>query len=274
MADIFDDNPLAYDFILHNTTTNQQFNLTTGSQNIPAGATGTLRFFDVDFCEFKYKYKYQPPVKDWFDAGYITVVPVLGVAPIVCPWQPSTASSSGSGSSGQEHMVRVTSQDDAATYLNDAVVTQLPIVKSINSTTLVGGGLDQQLKLSLDLSALNQVGSFYFSDYAATTIDATPTVLGTESLTDGSYSWTIYLHATATAGPNIGKRAVLLRTVTAFSRAGSVQNIINDATSTNRQFPCTFLVTTTGANIEFKVQGTISDTIIWKASIIKNSLAI
>lgn len=93
MAHIFEDNPLANNFIITNNSPYDHYNLSEGSINIPPGASGTLQEFSVDFCLFKYKYYFYAAVRSWFDQGILTAVPINGDSPIVCPWQPG-----GSGS--------------------------------------------------------------------------------------------------------------------------------------------------------------------------------
>lgn len=142
MANIFEDNPNAYNFIITNNTTNEHYSLSEGGINIPPGATGSLQQFSIDFCLFKYKYTLFAAVKSWFDDGKLSAVPINGAAPVVCPWEPS---SGGSGSSTNDTFrVKVSLLDTGPDYLEDKIV--------VDSNTLmaeilsVGG--DQQLKLT------------------------------------------------------------------------------------------------------------------------------
>ncbi len=121
MADIFGDNPLVHDFVLTNNSS-EHINLTEGSVNIPPGASGSLATFSVDFCRLKYKYTYQPLVRQWFDSGKLSATPVNGTAPIVCAWEPVE----GSGGSGTGEIdfgrVRITATDAGTDYLENKVI--------------------------------------------------------------------------------------------------------------------------------------------------------
>lgn len=113
---IFEDNPLAYDFLIRNNTSNENFAL-TNSSNIPPDAVGNLRAFLIDFCDFKYRYFEFPQIRELFSNGKLTATPINGIKPLVCPWEPTVVVTGGAGTgwngvlgnfSVQEHDVATT----------------------------------------------------------------------------------------------------------------------------------------------------------------------
>jgi hypothetical protein len=271
VVNIFLDNPLVKDFILVNTS-NQTFNLTSGSKNIPPGAVGTLRAFDVDFCELKYKYTYMPAIKEIFDSNWLATTPVLGTSVIHCAWEPSSTSSSGGGATeADSNMLKVDSADEAATYLDDALVVETPLTKEVvsNPTPLPGGGVDKFIRLGLNPNALTGVGSFLTYDFAEITTDGLPVECGYEILETGSFSWTFFIHAVGTTGFNANKRTFLKRDLHVSFNSGVQTHLLQSPFTHNRPTGWNFSVQPVSDGIKFFVTGDALSSVTWKISVLK-----
>lgn len=108
MANIFETNPNAHDFLLTNTTLSTHFPIAT--KILYASESKTLSQLRADFCLFKQEYYSKPKLRQLFDDGDIIASAINGPSPIICPFQ---SSGSSSGSSGGDTFASKTTVDDA-----------------------------------------------------------------------------------------------------------------------------------------------------------------
>lgn len=88
MANIFLDNPNAYDFIITNTS--NQFRYPLGYKIIEPNQSISLLDLNDDFCVFKKNYFQKPKLRQWFDDGILLAVPINGTSPIICSFESSS----------------------------------------------------------------------------------------------------------------------------------------------------------------------------------------
>lgn len=276
MADIFLDFPLARDFIITNVS-NQQFNLTTGSQNIPAGAVGNLRAFDIDFCELKYKYFYFPQVRAIFDDGLLTVSPINGAEPLVCSWEPTTVVGGGGGGGTvvDSGFICAATGDGAFASLDDSLAIETPLQKTIISTPLVGGGFDKVVKIALNPQGLGQVGNLFLEDFAGVTTSATPIEIASITIPpSSSIVYDIRINAIGVVGDALGVTAGMIRTIHVGSDASGITSLLMQSSFTHRTHPWTFTSSFTGSTLKWFVKGENSNTVQWKITALKTILSV
>lgn len=274
MADIFLDFPLARDFIITNVS-NQQFNLTTGSQNIPAGAVGNLRAFDIDFCELKYKYFYFPQVRAIFDDGLITVSPINGTSPLVCSWEPTTVTGGGGGTVVDSGFISAATGDGAFASLDDSLGVVSPLQKTVVSTPLVGGGFDKIVQISLNPQGLSQVGNLFLEDFAAVTSGATPLEIASITIPPStSVVYDIRINAIGVVGDAAGLTAGMIRTIHVGSDNTGITALLMQSSFTHRAHNWTFTCSYAGSTLKWFVKGEDSNSVQWKITALKTILSV
>ena len=119
MANIFLDNPNAYDFIITNTSS---FRYPLGYKIIEPNQTISLLELRDDFCVFKKNYLEKPKLRQWFDDGILLAFPINGSSPIVCSWEAgSGGSGGGSGATFDTFRAKTTLDDVVPNFLADEI---------------------------------------------------------------------------------------------------------------------------------------------------------